>query len=195
MSKETAEYVNRVRNTYHYTINSENCSADRDEAGNFEFVIPPFPYPEHQGSQLGIFKLKEMWIGRQTTTNTQRVSQSNNVDLSGFVVQINGIGIRPQCYSNIEPIAVAGADVTARAQFVVINELAVSNNTASFIYPTVSGGKASDGYCLVSNPAGTTVRVNILNLDNGNPITDNPAYYTLIHFSIELIPTEISNGR
>jgi len=96
MSKELAEKVSRLRNTYHYTIESDQGSPD-DEIGDFEILIPPFPYPEHQGSQLAIFTLESFHITGQNAT--QRVP-AVGYDTSGFYVILGGLGLRGQSFLN-----------------------------------------------------------------------------------------------
>ena len=48
---------------------------------------------------------------------------------------------------------------------------------------------------VISNPAGTSVKCRVLDIDDGNVLQDNAQFFTLIHFTIELLPTEVSNGR
>ena len=193
--KETQTYYDRVRNTYHYTINSQNC-VNTNDAGEFEFTIPPFPYPEHQGSQLGLFKLKECYVCRQGNgaTPAQRASGSADFDASGFYVRLEGLGFRSQNFTNFGAVGTA-AQPSARQFFTIVNKDGGAKNATSEIYQRISGGEAIDLTLVVSNPAGTAVKCRVLDMDDGLPIVDNAQFFTLIHFTIEIIPTEISNGR
>ena len=62
--KETQTYYDRVRNTYHYVINSRKGpnQSGKNTLNSFEMEIPPFPFPEHQGSQIGILKVNSFYI-------------------------------------------------------------------------------------------------------------------------------------
>lgn len=193
--KETQTYYDRVRNTYHYTINSQNC-VNTNEAGEFEFIIPPFPYPEHQGSQLGLFRLKECYVCRQGSgaVAAQRASNSADFDVSGFYVRLEGLGFRSQNFTNFGAVGTA-AQPSARQFFTIVNKDGGCDNGTSNIYQRVSGGEAIDMELVVSNPSGTAVKCRVLDMDDGLELNDNAQFFTLIHFTIELIPTEISNGR
>lgn len=190
--KETQTYYDRIRNTYHYTICSRNCP-EKNDLGQFNFTIPPFPYPEHQGSQIGIFCLKEAYVCGQGNTAGTRATQDADADVSGFYVSFMGVGFRPQNFTNFGDVGTTGQP-TSRQFFTVINEYGGANNSKSLIYERVSGGKAMDLEVPVSNPAGTQVNCEIRDMDDTLILTDDPALYTIVHFTIELIPTEISNG-
>lgn len=193
--KETQTYYDRVRNTYHYTINSQNC-VNTNQAGEFEFIIPPFPYPEHQGSQIGLFSLKECYVCRQGSgaVAAQRASGSADNDVSGLYVRLEGLGFRSQNFTNFGTVGTQ-QQPSARQFFTVINENGGADNGTSNIQERVSGGKAIDMEVVVSNPSGTAVKCRVLDMDDGNELNDNAQFFTCIHFTIELIPTEISNGR
>jgi hypothetical protein len=193
--KETQTYYDRVRNTYHYTINSQNC-VNTNQAGEFEFIIPPFPYPEHQGSQIGLFSLKECYICRQGdgSVPAQRASGSADFDPSGLYVRLEGLGFRSQNFTNFGTVG-SHQQPSARQFFTVLNENGGADNGTSNIQQRVSGGKAVDMELVVSNPSGTAVKCRVLDMDDGNVLADNAQFFTCIHFTIELIPTEISNGR
>lgn len=190
--KETQTYYDRIRNTYHYTICSRNCPNGQDDVGNFQFTIPPFPYPEHQGSQIGIFCLKELYVGGQGSVAGDRASASVDNDPSGFYVGITGLGIRPQNFTNFGTAGSSG-EPSSRQFFTVLNENGGAKNADSEIYERVSGGKAMDLEIPVSNPAGTSVRCQVLDMDDTGEVA-GANLYSILHFTIELIPTEISNG-
>lgn len=189
--KETQTYYDRVRNTYHYTICSRNCPVKND-VGDFSFTIPPFPYPDHQGSQIGVFSLKEAYVCGQGTLAGDRASGNVDNDVSGLYVSFTGLGFRPQNYTNFGTAGTTG-EPSSRQFFTVINEDGESDNSTSNIYQRVSGGKAMDLEVPVSNPAGTQVNCRVLDMDDTAEIA-GANLYTIVHFSIELIPTEVSNG-
>jgi len=192
--KETQTYYDRIRNTYHYTISSNNCIT-RFDSGEFEFTIPPFPYPDHQGSQIGIFSLKEFYVVKQGNVAGERASASDVFDPSGFYVAFQGLGFRPQNFTNFGVPGVA-TELSARQFFTVINEYGGSNNKTSTTYQRVSGGPALNMEVPVSNPSGTVCKCQVVDMDDATQITQAGSnYFSVIHFTIELIPTEISNGR
>ena len=182
----------KFRNTYHYTISSRNCVTQNDP-GVFQFTIPPFPYPDHQGSQLGIFRLKEMYICHQGTIAGHRASGNVNHDPSGFYVSFTGVGFRPQNFTNIGEAGTTDEPLP-RSFFFVPNPDGGADNGNSTIYQRISGGRADDLEVPVSNPAGTTITVEVRDVDDGLIIPDSATYFTLLHFTIELVPTSISNG-
>ena len=67
--KETQTYYDRVRNTYHYVINSRKGDAGANNLSNFEMDIPAFPFPEHQGSQIVILKVNSFFICNNDKTD------------------------------------------------------------------------------------------------------------------------------
>jgi hypothetical protein len=189
--KETKNYYDRVRNTYHYTICSRNCPIKND-VGDFSFTIPPFPYPDHQGSQIGVFSLKEAYVCNQGTDAGDRASGDVDKDVSGLYVSFAGLGFRPQNYTNFGAGGTTG-EPSSRQFFTVINEDGGSDNSTSNIYQRVSGGKAIELIVPVSNPAGTQVSCKVLDMDDTAELV-GANLYTIVHFTIELIPTEVSNG-
>jgi len=182
----------KLRNTYHYTISSRNCVTNNDP-GTFQFTLPPFPYPEHQGSQIGIFRLKEAYICNQGTIAADRVSGNAGFDPSGFYVSFNGIGFRPQNFTNLGQGGTT-AEPLPRSFFFVPNPDGGGDNANSNIYQRISGGRADDLEVPVSNPAGTTITVELRDVDDGLIVPDSNNYFTLLHFTVELLPTPISNG-
>ena len=99
MSKEVSQQVldyYRLRNTYSFSVES-TCgdlgNGINDDPGNFDVLIPPFPFPDHNRSQRAIFTLKEFWVINQGNLDAERVSADGDFDPSGFVVQVNGLGM------------------------------------------------------------------------------------------------------
>ena len=72
--KEANNYYQRKLNTYSYTINSDTASGPNTVPSQFQFDIPPFPFPTHQASKLALFRLKSFQICNQGTTVGSRVS-------------------------------------------------------------------------------------------------------------------------
>ena len=64
----------------------------------------------------------------------------------------------------------------------------------SKIYNRLSGSSHLDVECLCSNPAGTTLRVEVVDADTGAKVVNNTNLYAMLEFSIELVSSEISNG-
>lgn len=182
---EIRTYAERVRNTYYYTIESDQGNPE-DDLGDFEITIPPFPYPEHQGSQLGILKITGFHILGQT--DTQRIPASG-YDTSGFYVIISGVGLRGQSFMNTK-----SASLRQQRAFFVPNLYGTGSTSKATTYNRISGSNELNQVVLCSNPAGTSLRVEVLDIDTGNKIVDNAVLQSVIEFSIELVPTEISNG-
>ena len=87
------EYL-RKKNTLSFSVNSGD-GTPKNEIGNFEFLIPPASYPEHQKSQYGLFKLKSYYIINQSKTDRIKYLAANGDEcyISGFNVQISVLGI------------------------------------------------------------------------------------------------------
>ena len=88
------EYAQRLRNTRTFTFDSDcgdQKGGNNNDTGNFDCVIPPFPFPQDVIASRAIFKLKSFFIGGQT--DTERASGDTDVDDSGYFIEINGAGI------------------------------------------------------------------------------------------------------
>tara|TARA_R110002126_G_scaffold87473_2_gene210500 strand:- start:454 stop:1032 length:579 start_codon:yes stop_codon:yes gene_type:complete len=190
MSKEDLKQLwLRKKNTFHYSISSLDGELNA-EAGKFDFMIPPSPYPEHQGSQYALFKLNSMYVINQNSRlTTDRVSGSLDQDLSCFYVSVNGLGIQPSMGSTIQNVRIRGTNT-----FFIPNENALDNLTNNNQYPRISGGKTSTEYEVIcSNPSGTSVSIQIFDGESGGAqINDGvedagEEFFTVINFSIELL--------
>ena len=198
---ESRAYASRLRNTYHYSIQSNalDNSGITNTPGLFSFTIPPYPYPEHQGSQEGIFKMKGFWILNQGGgANNERVSGDMAYDVSGFKLKIGGLGLRSNMFSSTD--STIGGVRTRRLEngkeFAVINRYANidSDQADRDPFDMVSGNDEMDYQILVSNPAGTQVSVEVKNMDENIRIPTGIGYYSQLEFSIELLPTEVASG-
>ena len=199
--KESRAFASRLRNTYHYSIQSTAISDTGivNTPGLFSFTIPPYPYPEHQGSQEGIFKMKSFWILSQGGgADNQRVSGDLEYDVSGFKLKIGGIGLRNNMFSSTD--STIGLVRTKRLEnckeLPVINRYAKidTNQANNDTFDMVSGNDEMDYQILVSNPAGTQVSVEVINMDENIRIPTGVGYYSQLEFSIELLPTEVASG-
>ncbi len=198
--KEQNAFYRRELNTYHYQISSQNCTGPERRAGLFEFDIPPYPYPTHQASQLALFKLKDFWIVNQGSKNTQRASQSATDDISVFTLDIKGLGTRSSVYSNTGARLDGAGNPNAKQLFPstkieVVNKYGGVNLTGTM--QAVSGSDETDFECVVSNPAGSHLRVQVLDGDKASQIADGEAgtYFCILRFSIEVLDPEISSGN
>mgnify|MGYP003142845452 CR=1 FL=1 len=189
MSKEQLkqEFL-RKKNTYHYSVCSADGITSRD-VNNFDFIIPPFSYPEHQRSQYALFKLESFYMITQGVSSpivpAERASNSADFDLSGFYVRIDGLGIQPSLGSTIQNSAIRYGTNT----FFVPNMGALSDLTQSFQYQRISGGKPADYEVACSNPVGSQVNIKVFDAEGAGELTPvgNGGFDAIINFSIELL--------
>ena len=208
--KETQTYYDRVRNTYHYVINSRKGpnQSGKNTLNSFEMEIPPFPFPEHQGSQIGILKVNSFYICNNDKNDRIPEPQGGGAekvgDSSGFYVILSVIGLRGQKKSNAKsnPVHAGGAGVVPTpSNLFQMNSFWIPNNHGKRNIEETSGqfNVLSGGYSgkevICSNPAGSTLRVEVIDADTGVRIDSNIELYAVLDFSIEVVPTEISNGR
>ena len=217
MSKVVQKDYDRVRNTYHYVINSRKGQgpAGQNVTHRFGMDLPPFPYPEHQGSQIGIFKLNSFHVCHCDEIDRVPMPQGGGLfkfgDTSGFYVIINGLGLRGQVFSNAKSNPVHGAGVGNAAVPAVLNQMNsfwIPNKYGKkkLVYSTDADAPAggdfnvlSGGYSkkevICSNPAGSRISVEVIDADTGVAISDDSDLYCVLDFSIEVIPTEVSSGN
>ena len=88
MSCLKREYL-RKRNTISFAINS-NEGSTKDGIGDFDFLIPPSTYPEHQKSQYALFKLKSFYI--IDCTDTDRYTEQSGTSSGVATTTINDAG-------------------------------------------------------------------------------------------------------
>jgi len=178
------EYL-RKKNTLSFSVNSGD-GTPKNEIGNFEFLIPPASYPEHQKSQYGLFKLKSYYIINQTKTDRVKYTANGiDNDISGFYVQISGMGIAPL-------IATATNERLRMAtnQFPIFNKTALADLTGeetNSYFTGICGGEYNGDSVACSNPMGTQVSVKVFNMFDGTPITDNVELEAVLTFDIELL--------
>jgi hypothetical protein len=70
----------------------------------FKLDIPPYPFPENQQSKLGIFTLESFYFTSQgiddyVSGGVNGLPANSLDDISGFYVEVNGLGLRPQLYT------------------------------------------------------------------------------------------------
>ena len=201
----------RIHNTYHYTIQSNRLvrgvagAGNTQLSGNFEFDIPPFPFPQHNNSQLGILKIKSFYIVGQDSTDAERTSGSVSEDTPAFYVRLRGFGLRPQQFSNNFTAAQVVADYrkgpAPQTDIFVPNDYAMCENATdgNTRYDLqLNAGCGNLNYEFpISNPAGSTCSVQVFY--NGGDLTPNQqlaenGYHSQITFSIELLPDEVSQN-
>ena len=194
--KETQTYYDRILNTYHYSIQSDRCDIEA-ETQRFSFTIPPFPFPQHQGSQVGILRIKSFHICNEGPLSADRISRDVAFDIPSFYLRLKGFGLRPQLFANNTTAGAIGS-LKNQMDIPVINEFAQCENATDgnqrTEMPMVAGSSNIIYEMPVSNPAGTTCIVEVFEGPLNQLVTDDD-YFSLLQFSIELIPTEISNGR
>lgn len=185
----------RVSNTYTYSIQSSQADDDFDDIGNFRITIPPFPFRENQSSQLGIFTLESFFVTGMTENDyvgqvTGGDASDSNFDVSGFYVEINGLGLRPQLLTtNIN------ARLRSNKMFPIVNEYGSHRKAGGD--PHISGRVTAGGFVnkevICSNPSGSVLEVKVYSMDSGFILTST-TLSAIINFKIEMLPDEISNG-
>lgn len=195
MSKEPSQQVleyRKLRNTYQYTILSD-CGDDsngrRSDAGDFDFLINPFPFPDHNSSSRAIFKLCSFYVIKQGTTDGDRLTGDLDVDSSGFSVEINGLGI-----TNMNS-QVRGCELTNKPNFTIINKYSqifvAADNTSPL--QRVSGDEYYGEPVLCSNPVGSLINVKVFDLDDNLQI-DTGIFKSVMTFSIEILDNETTQN-
>ena len=177
----------RKRNTQHFSVSSVDGEINRN-VGNFDFLIPPFPYPELQRSQYGLFKLKSAYIIGQTKTadGNTRASNDNDEDIGAFYVEISGVGIQSSMGSTITNSRIRGTN-----QFFIPNKDALCDLGRSGIFQAVSGGMGDDSEVSCSNPSGTMISVKVYDAEgNGTSViggNNTGDMNFILNFSIEML--------
>ena len=199
MSKEVSQQVldyYRLRNTYSFSVES-TCgdlgNGINDDPGNFDVLIPPFPFPDHNRSQRAIFTLKEFWVINQGNLDAERVSADGDFDPSGFVVQVNGLGMNNGYGQSIN------CKLRSAPVFTVINKYATIVRTtlgADALLQRNAGGEYYGGSRLCSNPVGSMINVNVRSLDTDAQIGGTGAsdFRSLMVFTIELLDSDTSTN-
>ena len=185
------EKYQRVRNTFSYSIQSSQGSArgdsTGDDIGKFQIDIPNVPFPENQQSKLGIFTLESFYFTAQTTgiyvsSGANGLPANSDYDISGFYVEVNGLGLRPQIYTTN-----LSSNLRSNKMFPIINEYGIERK-ASTGERVVAGGE-SHKEVICSNPCGSVLQVKVYSMDDGELISDQ-ALDSIINFKIELLPDD-----
>tara|TARA_R110000824_G_scaffold59978_4_gene160679 strand:+ start:1110 stop:1700 length:591 start_codon:yes stop_codon:yes gene_type:complete len=185
------EKYQRVRNTFSYSIQSSQ-GVDRgdgsgDDIGKFQIDIPNVPFPENQQSKLGIFTLESFYFTSQTagvyvSAGANGLPANSDYDVSGFYVEINGIGLRPQIFTTN-----LSSNLRSNKMFPIINEYGIERK-ASTGERVVAGGECNKEV-ICSNPCGSVLQVKVYSMDDGELISDQ-ALDSIINFKIELLPDD-----
>ena len=183
MSCVKREYLRRA-NTIRVSVNSAD-GFTKDELGEFNFVVPPFPAPTHAGSQYALFKLISFYVIGQDETD--RVINDAGQDVSGFYVEVNGLGITPNLQTTHLNQRLRGTNT-----FAVVNvngqaELGQGQGGGNQQFNVVSGGFYHGSAVACSNPAGTQVEVKVFTLDDGTLVADNARLTAVLDFEIEIL--------
>jgi hypothetical protein len=189
------EKYQRVRNTYSYSIQSSQATAladgSGDDIGSFQIVIPPFPFPENQGSKLGIFTLESFFFTGQTdaiyvSSGANGLPANSDFDCSGLYVEMNGLGVRPQILTTN-----LNANLRSNKMFPIINEYGKRRETDTEVFDSnrVVCGGYSGKEVICSNPSGSTLQVKVYSMDDGEIISDQ-GIDSIINFKIEMLPDD-----
>jgi hypothetical protein len=196
------EKYQRVRNTFSYSVQS-SMGTDRsdltgDELGQFQIEIPPFPFPENQQSKLGIFTLESFFITAQNlseyvSSGIGGLPDNSIYDISGFYVEVNGLGLRPQIYTTN-----LASTLRSNKMFPIINEYGrarrFSNGADPPVYTDDYARVTSGGKChkevICSNPSGSVLQVKVYSMDTGQLILDQDNLDSVINFKIEMLPDD-----
>jgi len=179
----------KKKNTINFSVQSAFGEEIADDIGNFEFLIPPASYSTNQSSQYGIFTLKEFYFISQDETD--RVGDYNAAvppapvaDISGFYVEINGLGLAPQVATITN-----GRLRVATNQFAIFNTGGIGDLTAAAngYFKRISGGQYNGSSVACSNPMGSVIRVRVYNMDDTSLIANNPRLDAVMTFEIEML--------
>jgi len=195
------EKYQRIRNTFSYSIQSSGGinrnDGSGDEIGKFQLNIPPFPFPENQQSKLGIFTLESFYFTAQTDAlyisgGDDGLPVNSDYDISGFYVEINGIGIRPQLFTTA-----INNGLRSNKIFPVINEYGrrrKRGNAPDTEYDyakRVCGGECNKSV-ICSNPSGSNIQVKVYSMDTGELIAEQ-GLDSIINFKIEMLPDDFQD--
>mgnify|MGYP003116688194 CR=1 FL=1 len=196
------EKYQRVRNTFSYSIQSsqgtERNDNTGDDIGKFQLDIPPFPFPENQQSKLGIFTLESFYFTAQgideyISSGANGLPANSLEDISGFYVEINGLGLRPQLYTTN-----LGGNLRSNKMFPIMNEYGrirrFSDGADPPVYTNdfarVNSGGESGKEVICSNPSGSVLQVRVYSMDDGELIADQDNLESIINFKIEMLPDD-----
>lgn len=196
------EKYQRVNNTFSYSIQSsqgrDRSDGTGDEIGEFQLDIPNVPFPTNQQSKLGIFTLESFYFTSQDdeiyvsggANGLPATTGGGQFDISGFFVEVNGLGLRPQLYTTA-----LARNLKSNKIFPIINEYGKRRNstdagkTTNFDGNRVNCGGECMKEVICSNPCGTTLQVKVYSMDTGDLISSQ-ALDSVINFKIELLPDD-----
>lgn len=188
--------MDRIKNTYYYTITSDDGEG-RDDIGDFDIQIPPFPQQEHNSATKCIFTLQGLAIGDQVL--------GQNIGATAYLsVEINGLGLQANNYNSTNGVVAGGLpELRQTNRFLIPNiyEEFDSVSTAPAGAPNVGeifnnvptqrltgNFDLTNPYVLIcSNPVGKQINIKVFE-DDGTPLGANANLNTIIRFKIELIP-------
>jgi hypothetical protein len=195
------EKYQRIKNTFSYSIQSssgiDRNDATGDDIGKFQLDIPPFPFPENQQSRIGIFTLESFYFTAQTDAyyisgGEDGLPANSDYDISGFFVEVNGLGLRPQLYTTALNNALRSNKI-----FPVINEYGRRRKRGNdpdteYDYAKRVCGGVCNKSVICSNPCGSMLQVKVYSMDSGDLITDQPID-SIINFKIEMLPDDFQD--
>lgn len=195
------EKYQRIKNTFSYSIQSSagisRSDDSGDDIGKFQLDIPPYPFPENQQSKLAIFTLESFYFTSQTDAlyvsgGDDGLPANSDYDISGFYVEINGLGLRPQLFTT----AVING-LRSNKMFPIMNEYGrrrKRGNTPDIEYDyakRVCGGECNKSV-ICSNPSGCMLQVKVYSMDTGQLIADQ-GLDSVINFKIEVLPDDFQD--
>lgn len=175
------EYANRLQNTRTFNF-SNKAGLPLNSLNEFTIQLPNNPYPQASMGSRAIFNLISFYITDQRTN--QRASNATGHDLSGFLLEIGGLGFSNSIYTD-------NVRNKGNIQFFVPNKYALADENESKQFQVNSGGEYYGENILCSNPYGSTLNVIVKDSRTEDKINDNVNLQAWITFSIELIPVEL----
>ncbi len=175
------EYAKRIQNTRTFNF-SNKAGAPNNGLNRFNIQLPNTPYPQASMGSRAIFKLISFYITDQRTNH--RASGSTGHDLSGFLIEISGLGFSNSVYTD-------NVRNKGNVQFFVANKYALADENDNKQFQVNSGGEYYGENILCSNPYGTTLEVIVKDSRTEDNITNNTNLQVWITFSIELVPVEL----
>tara|TARA_R100001163_G_C5053202_1_gene189794 strand:- start:665 stop:1321 length:657 start_codon:yes stop_codon:yes gene_type:complete len=212
---ESEKFYNQIRNTYYYTLEASEGVAPSDEVNKATFRLPNLRFPEHQGSDRCIFRLTDFYITgcnaffRPNQLGGGIPSNQNlgNIDISGFYVEIQGIGLQNQDVST----ALSGGGGNANTHetkntnvFAVFNEGARMNELTGGVALAgtsqgsgIMGQSNIDAYRVCGNPNSSDVIISVYSMDSGAPLANptNNDIQWVIKFEVQVIPSNKGDPR
>jgi hypothetical protein len=184
--------MDRIRNTYYYSITSDD-GEQNDDIGNFDIQIPPFPQQEHNSASRCIFTLQGLAVGDQVLG--QQVGAVPFLSL-----EVNGLGLNANNYNSTNAIDVGGLPQLRQTnRFLIPNVYeefeSIGTNTANAVVVTTVPTQRLTGsfdltnpyVLLCSNPVGKHISFRVFD-DQGDQLPANVNLNTIVRFKIEIVP-------